>query len=331
MKQPLLLNNRLLVAVTIALCACGPSVATAATIFASGQLLIPSDPGIPPGQPGHDDSRENYVYVIDTLTGIATPVSPVTSGLPGALAGTIDQRLLGFSSGQLVEVDPTTGSQTTIGANNGLTSTGLEILSDGRGFLVPFDGNFDTQQLYSIDIATGAAAPISAETSEIGDAIDTAAGNALGTAEPFVIGLGAVGNAMYGVDLDTESLISLDPETGEAAVVGAVGAVGSVGGGAYSGFAALTGVDEDADGDFDALLGAVNFFDDDGDPGTDVLRLGGVARYDLAEGTWQLVGTNPGIIFFGFGSSPVPEPGAASIAATATIGVALLWRRRKRS
>ena len=51
------------------------------------------------------------------------------------------------------------------------------------------------------------------------------------------------------------------------------------------------------DGMFDALFGAVNFFDDDGNAATDVLRLGGVVRYDLTDGTWSLVGTNPGVIF----------------------------------
>ncbi len=294
----------------------------AGTIYASGQLLIPGDPGIPPGEPGHDDTRENYVYQIDTLTGTATPMSPVTSGLPAALAGTLDQRLLGFSGGQLTQVDPSTANQSPIGANNGLSATGFEVLPDNRGFLTPFDGGFSTQQLFGIDIATGTASPISASATEIGDAIDNAAGNPLGTADPFIISLGAVGTTLYGIDLDTDSLIALDSDTGAASVIGAVGAVG---GGAYSGFAALTGVDEDADGTFDALFGAVNFFDDDGDPDTAVQRLGGVARYDLTDGTWSLVGTNPGVIFFGFGSSPVPEPAAFSLLAIAGL---LALRRR---
>ncbi len=305
---------------------CSTQASAAATIFASGQLLIPGDPdNIPPGQPGHDDTRENFVYAIDTTTGVATPVSPVTTGLPAALAGTIDGRLLGFSSGELREIDPATATQTPIGANNGLSGTGFEVLPDGRGFLVPFDGNFDTQQLFSIDIATGSAAPISVSTTEIGDTIDAAAGNAPGTSLPFLISLGAVGETLYGVDLDSDSLIALDADTGAASVVGAVGAVGSVtdGGTTFSGFAALTGVDEDQDGEFDALFGAVNFSDD----GVDFSRLGGVARYDLSDGTWELVGTNPGVIFFGFGSSPVPEPGGVGLLALA--GFCFGIRRRK--
>ena len=301
---------------------------TAGTIYASGQLLIPGDPGIPPGQPGHDDTRENYVFEISTLTGLATPVSPVTEGLPSALAGTIDGRLLGFADGQLSEINPTTGVLTPIGANNGLGATGLEIVPDNRGFLTPFDTNFDTQQLFSLDIVTGAAVPLSASSTEIGDAIDNAAGNPAGTATPFIIGLGAVADQIYGVDLDTNSLISLDPDTGAASVVGAVGAVGSVTNGVatYAGFAALTGVDENADGEFDALFGAVNFIDD----GVGIERLGGVARYDLTDGTWQLVGTNPGVIFFGFGSSPVPEPSGVCCLVIYVLGL-LGWKRRRRN
>ncbi|MEM7435926.1 MAG: hypothetical protein AAF436_12295 [Myxococcota bacterium] len=280
-------------------------VTCAVTIYATGQLLTPGDPDIPFGEPGHDDTRENFVYAIDPATGIATPVSPATTGLPAALAGEGASRLLGFSSGQLVEVEPATGAQTPIGENNGLSATGLDVTADGRGFVLPFNDDFDTQQLHELDLGTGDATPIGSPTA-VGDAIDSAAGNAPGTSAPFVIGLSSIGDTIYGVDLDTNSLIAIDSEQGSASVVGAVGAVGSVGGGAYSGFAAMTGVDEDADGEFDALFGNVNFFDDDGDPDTLSVRLGGVARYDLDDGTWSLVGTNPGVIFFGFASNPAP-------------------------
>lgn len=281
-------------------------VEQALTIYATGQLLTPGDPNIPPGDPGHDDTRENFVYAIDPATGIATPVSPATTGLPAALAGEGPSRLLGFTSGQLVEIEPTTGAQTPIGANNGLSATGLDVTDAGWGFLLPFNDDFDTQQLHELDLETGDAWPIGSPTA-VGDAIDEAAGNAPGTSRPFVIGLGSVGDAIYGVDLDSDSLIEIDPTGGSASVIGEVGAVGSVDGGAFSGFAALTGVDEDGDGQFDALFGNVNFFDDDGDPTTPTVRLGGVARYDLDDGTWSLVGTNPGVIFFGFASNPAPE------------------------
>ncbi len=304
-RSPATHSGAILAAAAISLLLASPL--SAATIYASGQLLIPGDPSIPPGEPGHNDARQNFVYAIDTTTGIATPASPATTGLPPALGGLGTSTLLGFSSGQLSQIDPTTGVRTPIGASNGLSSTGFDITSDGRGFLLPFDGQSETQQLHSIDLSTGAATPIGS-SSAVGDAIDLALGRPLGTAEPFVISLGSVANTLYGIDLDTNSLVAIDSVIGSASVVGSIGAVGSVGGGAYSGFASLTGVDENADGVFDALFGGVNFFDHDGDSATAALRLGGIARFDLTDGTWSLVASNSGVIFFGFASNPIPEP-----------------------
>ncbi|MEO1297550.1 MAG: PEP-CTERM sorting domain-containing protein, partial [Cyanobacteria bacterium J06636_16] len=149
-----------------------------------------------------------------------------------------------------------------------------------------------------------------------------------GTANPFVISLGSVDNSLYGIDLDTDSLIQFDPETGDAAVVGEVGTVTADNRAIFSGFAALTGVDSDADGQFDALFGNVNFVDDDSDPATPAQRLGGIARYDLSDGSWDLVGTNPGVIFFGFGASPVEVPEPATLGGLLLIGGLLGWRRR---
>ncbi|MEM8779732.1 MAG: PEP-CTERM sorting domain-containing protein [Cyanobacteria bacterium P01_G01_bin.49] len=296
--------------------------AQAATIFASGQRLIPALPGV------HDDLRENFIYVIDSSTGIATSVSPETTGLPPALAGTVDQKLLGFASGgQLVEIDSLTANLTPIGSANGLTSTGFDILDDQRGFLIPFDSNFNTQQIHALDLDTGIATPKGSAT-EVGDAINEIRGTPPGTAEPFVISLGSVENQLYGVDLDTDSLINFNPETGEAAVVGSVGAVTSGDRSIYSGFAALTGVDTNQDGSFDTLFGNVNFIDSDNDPDTLSERLGGVARYNLTDGTWELVGTNPGVIFFGFASSPtsVPEPGF--LFGIITVSLFGIWAKR---
>ncbi|MHA7835887.1 MAG: PEP-CTERM sorting domain-containing protein [bacterium] len=321
LQRLLLPSIALLVSWTIA------SGSHAATLYASGQLLTPGDPGIPEGQPGHDDTRENFVYAIDTTTGAATPVSPVTSDLPSALGGVGASTLLGFRGGQLSQVDAATGAQADIGSNNGLSATAFDVTADGRGFILPFDSSFATQQLHGIDLTTGAASPIGS-TAAVGDAIDTAAGNPLGTTEPFVISLGSVGDALYGVDLETNSLISVDSMIGSASVIGDIGAVGAVGGGAYSGFAALAGVDENGDGAFDALFGGVNFFDDDGDPATSVLRLGGIARFDLTDGTWSLVGTNPGVIYFGMASNPVPEPTTATLLG---LGLSVLAARGRRS
>lgn len=277
--------------------------ALAATIYASGQLLVEGEPGT------HDDLRENRIYAIDTVTGAATPVSSVVSGTPAALAGTVDERLFGFRNGQIGEVALSSGVFTPNGAPTNLSVTALDITTDGRGFVLPFDANFATQQLHRIDLMTGQVTPIGGATA-IGEALETAFGLDPGTAAPFIISLGSAGQTLYGVNLEDErtNLIAIDPDTGTASVLGAPDAVAAANGEGYSGFAALTGVDENGDGEFDALFGNVNFFDNDNDPSTPTIRLGGVARYDLAVGTWSLVGVNPGLIFFGFGSFPAPKP-----------------------
>ncbi|MEL6555158.1 MAG: PEP-CTERM sorting domain-containing protein [Cyanobacteria bacterium J06621_11] len=296
--------------------------AEAAIFYATGQRLTQAVPGV------HDDIRENFLFAVDSTTGTATPVSPETSGLPSALAGTADQRLLGYQfSGQLVEIGLDSATQTPIGEPTDLSATSFDILEDGRGFIVPFDEDFNTQQLHQIDITTGAAAPLGSSQA-VGDAIDSARSTQSGPATPFLISLGSVDNSLYGIDLDTDSLIQLDPETGGAAVVGEVGAITADDRTVFSGFAALTGVDTDTDGQFDALFGNVNFIDDDNDPDTPVQRLGGIARYNLSNGSWDLVGTNPGVIFFGFGASPaaVPEPGV--LLGLLSVGVLGWWKRR---
>ena len=298
------------------------SSAEAAIFYATGQRLTQAVPGV------HDDIRENFLFAVDSTTGIATPVSPETSGLPSALAGTADQQLLGYQfSGQLVEIGLDSAIQTPIAEPTDLGATSFDILEDGRGFIVPFDESFNTQQLHQIDVTTGAATPLGSSQT-VGDAIDDARSTQLGTANPFVISLGSVDNSLYGIDLDTDSLIQFDSETGDAAVVGEVGAVTAGDRAIFSGFAALTGVDTDTDGRFDTLFGNVNFIDDDNDPATPVQRLGGIASYDLSDGSWELVGTNPGVIFFGFGASPaaVPEPGV--LLGLLSVGFLGRWKRR---
>lgn len=287
-------------------------VASAAVIFATGQNN---------GDPTHQTG--NYYYRIDTATGVATPVSPLLSGSAPSGLSSVGTQLVGFKDGQHGTIDPFAGLFSPVGTANGFSITGYEVLS-GFGYGVPTAGT--ERRLQRVDLVTSAATSLGTGN-PIGDALDTFFGNPAGTNAPFIIGLGSVGNTLYGVHLGTNknNLVALNPSTGDATVIGApnaVGTSGNLGSGAFSGFSAMTGVDEDFDGTTDALFGNVNFFDPDAGGPLASQRFGGVVRYDLSAGTWTLVGNNPGLIFFGFGS-PVPEPtGLALLACAAAMLVA---------
>lgn len=297
----------LLAALALALPA---SAQAAALIYATGQARF---------EPGEGHSSGNFIYRIDPDTGVATPVTGVLDRpTPAALGGTPDRRLLGFQNGAVVQVSPQAESWTPITPDTGFSATGFDVLADGRAYIAPFNAEFETQQLGRVDVTTGAVALLGS-ASAVGDAIDLALGRELGTAEPFIISLGSVGGLLYGVDLDSYSLVALDPDGGAAAVVGDVGAVRAGELAPYTGFSALTGFDRDGDGAFDELLGTVNFLDG--------ARLGGIARFSLADGSWELLGTNPGVIFFGLGSLQVPEPGWLLAPALGFLALA----RRKRA
>jgi hypothetical protein len=303
------------------------ALAALATTPSQAQVLYAT--GQNNGDPTH--ATGNYIYTIDPWTGAATPISPVINTSPPAgLAGLRDGRLLGFRNGHLVEINPNAGAWSNLGNPTGVTATSLDVLSDGRGYLMPLVGG-QTQQLHQIDLTTGTLSAIGTPGA-VGHAIEAALGNAPGTARPFVISLGSVGRSLYGVDLSTDSLLHLNPDTGAASLVGAVGAVDLNEQGRYSGYAALSGVDLNQDGEFDTLFGVVNFFDPDGPGPASSQRLGGLARYDLNAGTWSLVGSNPGLIFFGLGSSPtnVPEPGALALLSAVAAGLVSALRQARK-
>ncbi len=308
---------------------------TGAVIIATGQNN---------GDPSHNSG--NYFYSIDVTTGLATPISPqIAGGTPAGLAGAPDGRLLGFFNGSVVEVNPVAGTWTNVAPAEPINVTGFDATHTGGAYGVPFAGG--ERRLHRLDLATNAATP-TGPAGAVGFALDSFFGDAPGTNEPFIISLGSVArrqnigttsnpnvvtvSTLYGVNLSTgrNQLMAINPDTGVASVVGAINSVatsGAPGAGAYSGFAALTGVDLDADGLFDSLFGNANFFDPDGSGPLPSERFGGVVRYDLADGTWDLVGSNPGLIFFGMGSLPTPEPGSATLAMAGLSG--FLARRRR--
>jgi len=299
------------------------SPASAAIIFATGQNN---------GDSSHTSG--NYYYSIDTATGVATAISPLLPGSSPAGLSAIGNQLVGFKNGQHGAVDPVAGTFAPAGASNGFSITGYEVFN-GFGYGVPTSGS--DRRLQQIDLLSSTATPLG-EGNPIGAVMDSFYGEAPGTNNPFIISMGSVGDTLYGIHIggSKNNLLSLDPSNGSATVIGGVNAVGTSGNpgeGRFSGFSALTGVDEDSDGMYDTLYGNVNFFDPDAGGPESSQRLGGVARYDLSNGTWEMVGTNPGLIFFGFGSSPasrstVPEP-PAGFAILLLTGAAMEFFRRR--
>jgi hypothetical protein len=273
---------------------------------------------------GAPAAGQNQFYSINPTTGIATSISPTSSSIVAGLAAQSSGQFLGLASNNLVTVNVTANTTAAIGPlGGGLSATGFDVLTDGRAFTVPTTSG--QIRLHSVDLATGTATGIGSTTA-IRDAVVAAGGP---SSNPFMISLGSVGSALYGIDTNSSSLIALNPDTGAATVVG--GAAGSISAGTlangnsrsrYSGFSSLTGVDTNADGQYDTLFGGVNFFDDDNNPGTPTVRFGGVAMFSTSSGTWDLVGANnPTLIFFGMAAVPVP----ATIIASA-LGMFLLGR-----
>lgn len=325
-KIPFLSRNHLFSTVCAVGILTGAVVAPseAAIIYAAGRNL--SDSSYPTGA---------YYYQIDTATGAATRISPLlTANGPNGLAAMGDQ-IVGFSAGTHGFVNPIAGTFSPVGTTNGLTLSGYEVLN-GSGYGVPSSGS--DRRLQRIDLSTSAATALGGGN-PIGSAMDTFYGNASGTNNPSILALGSVGNTLYGVNSGAGkyNLVALNPDTGEATFIGAPNAVATSGnpGARYDGFAALTGVDEDGDNVYDSLYGGINFYDPDGLGGPLAEQnFGGVIRFDLNNGTWSLVGNNPGVIFFGFASptaSAIPEPGTITMVAVglALAGGIALRRRRK--
>jgi len=328
MNQSSLRRAAMALAVAIAL---APFAATAATIIATGQNN---------GDPSHSSGL--FYYAIDTNTGHATPLAPITGGSSAGLAGAPDGRLLGFRSNRVVEIDPVAGTTSQVGnIVTGFSTTSLDVTRDGAIYGTPVSGDL---RLHRIDPAAGTATPIG-PANAIGNALDAFYGRPAGASEPFIIGLGSITrnvnigtsanpnftlvDTLYGVNLDdTAQLVAISPSSGFASVVGAMASVeNGLPPGDYSGFAAMTGVDTDGDGLRDTLFGNVNF--NDADPSLPNGRLGGVVRYDLATATWTMVGKNPGLIFFGMGSVAVPEPSSIAIASLFMLAVVGIRRSQR--
>lgn len=292
----------------------GAAASEAAIIFASGRNL---------GDNSY--AKGAYYYSIDTATGVATPISPPLSsnGVNGLSAS--GSQLVGFQNGTHGVVNPYTGAFTPSGTTNGLNLTGYEVMG-GYGYGVPAAGS--DFRLQRIDLITSNSSGVGTG-SPIVEAMNSFYGTAT-TNTPNILSMASLGSTLYGVNSTNGkfNLVEINATTGAATFLGVPNAVALSGtpGARYTGFTSLTGVDENGDGVHDTLYGNINYYDPDGFPAPlPEQDYGALVRYDVTNGTWSLVGTNPGVIFFGFGS-PIPEPSTAGLA---LLGLAAAFRRRR--
>jgi hypothetical protein len=253
---------------------------------------------------------QNQYYSVNPSTGTTASISPAASFIVAGFAWSPNLGFVGLQSNNFVSVNTNANTTSIIGPiGGGLNASGLDILPDGRAFTVPTTTG--QVRLHSINTTTGTATAIGTPMA-IQDAVVAAGGP---NTSPFMISLGSVGSTLYSLETGSGSIVALNPDTGAASVVG--GTAGSLLAGTlsngnararYTGFASLTGADLNGDGAYDTLFGGVNFFDDDNNPGTPTVRFGGIAQFDLANGSWELIGNNPGQIYFGMAAVPVPEP-----------------------
>ncbi len=254
---------------------------------ASAQPLIVACAAPAPGQ--------NFFYTIDPATGVATQQAPTPgNAIFSALAASADGRYFAWQNGALWEINTTTWEATQLTTANGPSATCFDIIGS-TGYVIPNAGDV---RLYEVNLADGLTAPIGAEGQLASDLLDF-----YGTpVAPFIIGLGSVQGQLYGVHTSSArtNLLRIDPATGEATPLGTPNNVPASAGGGWTGFASMTGVDTDSDGVYDTLIGGVNF--------RNSARVGGVVRYNLSDGTFDLLNTNSTLIFFGMASAPAQAP-----------------------
>ncbi|MBX3747153.1 MAG: choice-of-anchor M domain-containing protein [Verrucomicrobiae bacterium] len=289
-----------------------------------GFLLTPA-PGRLYAMGGYDPEDTGMVphriYELDPVTGKATPLTGSFGPEPAGLAATADGRILALNvehhhhhgeepppaESALVEIDPYTGFLTKL-ATVPVEAYGFDILPDGRAFTIPLASEGTFVQLHLVNLETGAAVPVGS-ASAINEAFAAAFGS-----EPAsntrATQLASVGDHLYAAVRHgtLANLVRMDPDTGAATVMGAANAVNTSGGGAYFGIPGLSGRDSNGDGQFDELYGVLNYHDHDGDPETYPQVVGALIRFNLNDGTWSIVGTNPGLLFSGLASTAELNP-----------------------
>ena len=267
-----------------------------ALLLAIGAGLVAGFGAVAQAQPiivacGAPSPGQNFFYTIDPTTGVATQQAPTPgNAIFAALAASADGRYFAWQSGALFEINTTTWEATQLTIANGPTATGFDIIGS-TGYVIPTAGDV---RLYEVNLSDGTTTPVGVQGQLASDLADFYGASVA----PFIIGLGSVEGQLYGVHTSSgrTNLLRIDPATGEGTPLGTPNNVPGSAGGGWTGFASMTGVDTNSDGTPDTLIGGVNF--------RNSARVGGVVRYNLAEGTFELLSTNSTLIFFGMASAP---------------------------
>lgn len=313
-------HTRLLAAAALALAAAFPAAAAQVVLYAVGQAF----------GAGHNHDTGNFLWSISLNNGHASQIAPISTGIAG-LATAPDGTIYGRSGTALYTVDPYTAAIELVGtATVPGSATSLDILPDGRAYALPFNADFDTAQLFQVDLGTGEQTPIG-DPNAITTAIDTAFPERDMTYGPFIISLGSVGEFLYGMDLETNTLIEIDPDTGDALALGDYDAAAmETDEGRWSGLAGLTGVDTNGDGVNDELYGVANYYQTFADNSSSAM--GAIIRYDILTSRWDLVGTNPDVIFYSLTAGQVvPEPATMTLLGLGAGALALRRRFARKS
>lgn len=231
----------------------------------------------------------NQLLTLDTATGAATLVGPLSSSMSALGLATSGGRLYTFDqvADVIREIDPATGSTVTthdVGLGNLIGEGGLAMMGNGTGFLVT--GNGVTGNLYSFNVNTNTSSLIGPTLS--------------------FDGLEFIGGVLYGINQVNGALYTVNQGTGQTTLVGP----GITPAGSLSGLAARS------DGTLFGLQNGTTLYSIDAATGI-ATSIGATGFNDIA-----------GLTFFD-DQEPIPEPSTIALLGAGLAAMALVHRRRR--